>query len=562
MRNIIRGGMLEKIPGADINDRVEIIEYVSSLPYAERISILSHESSLGSLLSDSISQSHTQTNTLNSGQASDQILSGGGISDLEEKSAALKAAQAKIEAAKESIRAEVLENSQSHLNFEAIKTSSDTLLANRCSLNEEIVEKTKQMKALVTKEIESNARLAKANSELEAAIIEKNDERTRLLQSAAAEAEIERLRKIEEAQAALAASKAAAEAALKEAAEKAEVTVKKAAEAADLVNQEAAEKAEAAREVALKEAEYAKNAAIVQAQAGAEVERLAAVEQAEVERLAAVEQAQTLQKNANAEAQAAEESANADKKTIDEELKVVETTLHLEVDQAEFGKPLKEDEVPPLPSCSGEVVEPEPLAPSAPSLPSQPTSKLSELQQHYNTFQNKYPNYQGFRTGITPLGTDIAPLGGGAKFRQDLDEHFRPLMNERILQESTELKQKLEASYAEKLEELKTLILSKQVGLTEEQKKEINEIFEAYIAETQTQESWFPDVKLYATYMKKSFEDFLHNSTIDFSNNIERDAIQELEDCLLRVKSFGDRKAALTVETCARSYISKIEDLN
>ena len=57
MRSMILGGMLEKIPGADINDRAEIIEYVSSLPYAERISILSHESSLGSLLSDSISHS-------------------------------------------------------------------------------------------------------------------------------------------------------------------------------------------------------------------------------------------------------------------------------------------------------------------------------------------------------------------------------------------------------------------------------------------------------------------------------------------------------------------------
>jgi hypothetical protein len=549
MRSIILGGMLEKIPGADINDRAEIIEYVSSLPYAERISILSHESSLGSLLSDSISQSHTQTqtNTLNSGQdiASDQILSGGGITELENDSRALKAAQAKIEQAKELIAAEVLENLQSHLSFEEIKTSSDTLLADRCRLNEEIVEKTKQMKALVTKELESNARLAEANSKLEAAIIEKNEERTRLLQLAANEAEIERLRKIEEAQAALAAAKAAAEAALKEADERAEATLKQTAEAADLVNLEAANAAEAARGVALQEAEAAKNAAVAEAQAAAKSERLAAVDQAQASQNAAV-----------AEAQAAEDAVNVETNAIYEELKEREKTLSLEVEQAEFGKQVKEDEIPPLPNCSVEVavVAPEPPAPSS------PTSKTgSELQQKFKSFQKQYPQYQGFRSGRE----GEAPLGGGAKFRQDLDEHFRPLMNERILHESTALKQKLEALYAEKLEELKTLILSRQeLGLTEEQKSRIDEIFEAYIAETQTQESWFPDVKLYATYMKKSFEDFLQNSTIDFSNNIERDAIQELEDCLLRVKSFGDRKAALTVETCARSYISKIEDLN
>jgi len=549
MRSIILGGMLEKIPGADINDRAEIIEYVSSLPYAERISILSHESSLGSLLSDSISQSHTQTNTINSThtQASDQILSGGGITELENESQALKDAQAKIDAAKELIAAAVLENSQSHLSFEGIKTSSDTLLADRCRLNEEIVAKTKEMKALVNKELESNARLAEANLNLETAIIEKNNEKTRLLQLAADEAENERLRKIAEAQAAKAAAKAAAEAALKEAAEKAVATVKQASEAADLVNQEAAKAAEAAKGFALQEAEVAKNAAILEAQAAAEAEKVAAVEQALALRNAAV-----------AEAQAAEENANAEKKTIDEELKVEETTLVLEVERAEFGEQVKEDEIPPLTNCSGAVVEPEPPAPSAPSSPSQPTSQLSPLQQKYNDFQREHPKYQGFRSGRE----GEAPLGGGAQFRQDLDKHFRPLMNERILHESTELKQKLEALYAEKLEVLKTLILSKQVGLTEEQKERIDEIFEAYIAETQTQESWFPDVKLYATYMKKSFEDFLQNSTIDFSNNIERDAIQELEDCLLRVKSFGDRKAALTVETCARSYISKIEDLN
>ena len=238
----------------------------------------------------------------------------------------------------------------------------------------------------------------------------------------------------------------------------------------------------------------------------------------------------------------------------------------MEVDQAKFGEEVKLDEVPtlPVPNCPAEAVNPElPAAASTPpELPAAASTPLSPLQLQFNNFQKKYPKYAGFRAGRE--GREIeAPLGGGAKFRQDLDEHFRPLMNERILHESTELKQKLEALYAEKLEELKVLILSKQdLGLTEEQKKEIDDIFEAYIAETQRQESWFPDVKLYATYMKRSFEDFLQNSTIDFSNNIERDSIQELEDCLLRVKSFGDRKAALTVETCARSYITKIEELN
>ena len=585
MRSIIIGGMLEKVPGADINDRAEIIEYVSSLPYAERISILSHESSLGSLLSDSIStESHDFNNAENNlpnatnNSASEPGLSGGGITELEEESQALKAAQAKIEAARQSIAAALEENKTSHSAFEETKTNSESLLANRCRLNEDIVQKTKEMKDLVIKEIESNARLAEANLELEKAIIEKNNEEVRLLKKAADQTEAEKLRKIAEAQKMVAEAEAqrvideknandAAEAALKESVEAADAAKLTAFLEAEAAKVAAVQEAEARKAAALNEAEAAKAAAVQEAEAAkaaaeaakvavvneAEAAKAAAVQEAEVAKAAAVQEAKEKAEAAKAavvnEAEALKNAATEEANAIYEELKAREKDT-IVLDGADFGKgqELKPDEVPTLalPNCPAEVEGDTPQVEVA-------APPKSALQLHQESFDAKYSKLKE--------NYGRAPLGGGARFRQDLDEHFRPLMNEMILHESTELKKKLDALYAGKLEEMKDSILSRD-DLTDEQKKEIDDIFEEYIAQTQSQESWLPDVKLYATYMKKSFEDFLQNSTIDFENNIERDAVHELEDCLLRVKTFGERKATQTVETCARSYVSKIEDIN
>jgi len=600
MRSIIIGGMLEKVPGADINDRAEIIEYVSSLPYAERISILSHESSLGSLLSDSIStESHDFNNAENNlpnatnNSASEPGLSGGGITELEEESQALKAAQAKIEAARQSIAAALEENKTSHSAFEETKTNSESLLANRCRLNEDIVQKTKEMKDLVIKEIESNARLAKANLELEKAIIEKNNEEVRLLNKAADQAEAEKLRKIAEAQKMVAQAEAqrvideknandAAEAALNESVEAADAAKVTAVQEAEARKAAALNEAEAAKAAALNEAEAAKAAAVQEAEAAkaaaeaarvavvneaeaakaaaeaakvavvqeAEAAKAAAVQEAEVAKAAAVQEAKEKAEAAKAavvnEAEALKNAATEEANAIYEELQAREKdTIVLDFGK---GQELKPDEVPTLalPNCPAEVEGDTPQVEVA-------APQKSALQLHQKSFDARYPKLKE--------NYGRAPLGGGARFRQDLDEHFRPLMNEMILHESTELKKKLDALYAGKLEEMKDSILSRD-DLTDEQKKEIDDIFEEYKAQTQSQESWLPDVKLYATYMKKSFEDFLQNSTIDFENNIERDAVHELEDCLLRVKTFGERKATQTVETCARSYVSKIEDIN
>jgi hypothetical protein len=151
-------------------------------------------------------------------------------------------------------------------------------------------------------------------------------------------------------------------------------------------------------------------------------------------------------------------------------------------------------------------------------------------------------------------------LRGGSR----IDNEFRTKMNELILRRSQELKNQIEGLYDEKLIELRNEINADST-LSDEQRQRMNEILNEYSVQTKEEDSWFPQIKLFAGYMNKSFEDFLVNSETD-SENLqggaslrEKNALTELKECLTRIQTFAERKAHQVVRSCASTYKSKLD---
>jgi len=549
MRSVIEGGMLEKIPGADINDRVEVLEYVSTLPYSERIALL-----MGGL----------QT-----GLTLDNTTLRGGADCAESEEVVL--AQTAIDEAKEKIKSAVLENSNAHEEFVNAQASSEALQAERDRLNEAIVEKSKQMKNLVMAELLSNKNLAEANKELAAATIRKSEEEKKCELEKAQEvlrlAEEERRRRESEA----------AEARLQ----------------AERERQEAEAAAEQERQAAIEEAENARLRAV------AEADRLRQIAVDEAAATAALASEQ-----ADQEIQAAKDAEEATKTLVNSKLLQAQDENQDQDEEVAAVVNGVVDKVPELPieSCPAVSQDIETI-----QLVASQSAEIERLQSELEdtnkktailsswTFQwkDRYNELQRL-TGQPEFQEEVSTLEGGGS-RARVDKEFRWRMNDLILKESTALKNKLEAMYAQKLEELKVYVFAIP-NLTDSQKDEINAIFEEYEKETQKENAWFPQVKLYAGYMKQSFEDFLNNSDVDFSNNAEKldvlrggdgegcvegeggggkgleggesgnekdekrksNALYELEKCLSRIQTFAERKANQVVKNCADSYNARV----
>lgn len=547
MRSVIEGGMLEKIPGADINDRVEVLEYVSTLPYSERIALLMGGIQTGLTL-------HNTT-----------LRGGADCAESEE----VVLAQTAIDEAKEKIKSAVLENSTAHEEFVKAQASSEALQAERDRLNEAIVEKSKQMKNLVMAELLSNQNLAKANKELAVATIRKSEEEKKCEVEKAQEvlrlAEEERRRRESEA----------AEARLK----------------AEREREEAQAAAEQERQAAIEEAENARLRAV------AEADRLRQIAVDEAAATAALASEQ-----ADQEIQAAKEAEEATKTLVTAQLQAQDQDQDEEVAVVVDGVV---DTLPavPIESCpavSEDIETIQLVASQSAEITSQSAeierlrSELEDTNRKTATlsswtvqWKDRYNELQRLK-GLPEFQEDPVTLEGGSRAR--VDKEFRWRMNDLILKESTALKNKLEAMYSQKLEELK-IYVSAIPNLTNLQKDEINAIFEEYEKETQKENAWFPQVKLYAGYMKQSFEDFLTNSDVDFSNNAdvlqggdgedgveggegkgvgggesgnEKDekrktnALYELEKCLSRIQTFAERKANQVVKNCADSYNARV----
>ena len=549
LRSVIEGGMLEKIPGADVNDRVEVLEYVSTLPYSERIALLM-------------------------GGGMDRFTLHGGATTLKGgadcgESEQVVLAQVAIDEANEKIRSAVLENSNAHEEFVKAQASSEALQAERDRLNEEIVEKSRQMKNLVMAELLSNQNLAEANKELAAATLLKSEEEKKCELEKAQEV----LRKAEEER------------------------IRRESEAA-----EARAKAERERQEAEAAAEQARQAAIEQA----ENAKVRAIEEADRLRQIAVDEAAATAALASEQADKEIEAANAE----EEATKTLVTTQLQSRDQDEDQEEVAiavggvVDTVPafPIESCPAVTEDIETIklvATQSAEITSQSAEitlqnaeierlrseleetnkKTARLATWTYEWKDRYNELQRLK-GLPEFQENPVTLEGGGS-RARIDKEFRWRMNDLILKESTALKEKLEAMYAEKLEELK-IYVSAIPDLTDLQRNEINLIFEEYARETQSESAWFPQVKLYANYMKQSFEDFLVNSDVDFSNlkggegmeseggegegleggleggDKKSNALHELEKCLSRIQTFAERKAHQVVKNCAASYNARV----
>jgi hypothetical protein len=560
MRSVIEGGMLEKIPGADINDRVEVLEYVSTLPYSERIALL-----MGGL---------------QAGLTLDNTTLRGGADCAESEE--VVSAQTDIDSAKERIKNAVLDNSNAHEEFVRAQASSEALQAERDRLNEAIVEKTREMKKHVLDELLSNKNLAEANKELAAATIRKSEKEKKCefekAQEVLRKAEEERRRRESEA----------AEARLQ----------------AEREREEAQAAAEQERQAAIEEAENSRMRAV------AEADRLRQIAVDEAAATAALASEQ-----ADQEIQAAKDAEEATKTLVTAQLQAQDEDQDEEVAVVVDGVV---DTLPavPIESCpavSQDIETIQLVASQSAEITSQSAeitlqnaeierlrSELEDTNRKTATlsawtvqWKDRYNELQRLK-GLPEFQEDPVTLEGGSRAR--VDKEFRWRMNDLILKESTALKNKLEAMYSQKLEELKVYV-SAIPNLTDLQKDEINAIFEEYEKETQKENAWFPQVKLYAGYMKQSFEDFLTNSDVDFSNNADvlqggdgeggvegeggegkgvgggveggesvnemeerrkSNALYELEKCLSRIQTFAERKANQVVKNCADSYNARV----
>ena len=569
MRSVIEGGMLEKIPGADINDRVEVLEYVSTLPYSERIALLMGGMETGVSLKDGGLQGGLQ----------------GGADCGESKE--VVSAQTEIDSAKERIKNAVLENSNAHEEFVKAQASSEALQAERDRLNEEIIEKTREMKKHVLDELLSNKNLAEANKELAAATIRKSEEEKKCELENAQEvlilAEEERKRRESEA----AEARLQAERLKEEAQAAAEQARQAAIEEAENARMRAVAEADRLRQIAVDEA--AATAAIASEKADQEIQAAKDAEEATKTLVTAQLQAQVQNKDEDEEVAVVVEGVVDDLPAVPIEScpavnKDIETIQLVASQSAEITSQSAEITLQnaEITSQNAEIIK----LRSELEDTNRKTATLSawtyEWKDRYNELQRS--------VGQAEFQEEVSTLEGGSRAR--VDKEFRWRMNDLILKESTALKNKLEAMYAQKLEELKVYVFAIP-NLTELQKDEINAIFEEYEKEIQKENAWFPQVKLYAGYMKQSFEDFLSNSDVDFSNNAdvlqggdgveggegeggegkgveggesgkEKDvtrksnALYELEKCLSRIQTFAERKANQVVKNCADSYNARV----
>jgi hypothetical protein len=637
----------------NLTDRVEVIEYLSTLAFDDRVALMSKDLSLTPLLSQDHSF-ETTNETLKGGASMFGIF---GSDDPKPtcvlQSDEMTSAQNDIDAAKQKIVESVAENQNAHADFLKTKESSEALQAERDRINEEIVEKTKLLKDLVMAELMSNQKLSDAEKELVEATMRKNAEEMRIETECANEAmrKIEEERLQREQDAALARQKAEEE--RLEAERLAEEARQAALQEAERVRLLAIEEANAARALAIEQAQQAADLAREEADikmkeaADAEViaqqqiaANLARVDERVAESLNAIPASQQgvvdqvseinkdtdicppellAQKDAQIEilqqevkklegwtvewSEKYEEVASTntnEASTKDAQIQFLqdqvnkltgytqewserynEKTIESETNEKDKDAQIQvlKDEVVKLEGYTNDwyarynellqqkgdepfIEESEPEFVNQLENNLKPVEPIEKVQVAEEDAIVSGPNRVKLRAAQINAKTK---LRGGS--RKTMEEEFRSKMNELILRNSQELKNKIEALYDEKLIELRNE-LDADSSLSEEQRQRLRTVLDEFTIETKKEDSWFPQIKLFAGYMNKSFEDFLVNSEKD-SENLqggaspetlrETNALRELEKCLTRIQTFAERKAHQVVRSCACTYKSKLD---
>lgn len=532
---ILQDGMLEKVPGIDIHDRFEVLEYVSSLPFEERISLMLRDDSFCASIETPI-EIHEK---LIGG-----VLIGGAFNPLEktQETSIIQEANNTIKIAQENVERWIRENMTAHVEFLKIKERSEQLLLEKEKVSDELTMKTKQMKDLVMAELLSNQKLAEAQEQLALATVRKHEEEKRIQLEIANEllkkAEQERLEKLAEAQ---------------EAEENSKAEFIRIREEAEFKRQEEIE-------ISLSQANTKHNE-IVEI---AEQEALKSLEQVYENLKVAEESEQQLIEKVSANLNELEKDLDKEIDTAFQEKGIVDVVELAEIEQEQ------KSEIKEIILEKNQEID-------------QLKNDITSLKYIMNQW---YLKYNSMIMNSKTLSLSGGDFNGG--FKLCIDKSFRSDMNDLILRQTTNLKEKIERLYEEKLLKLRTIVDSIST-ITEEQREKMLTVIDEYIYESQRESSWFPQIKLYAGYMKQSFEDFLINSDIDFtesSNTIttntintintinndanlnlnggylkENNAVKQLETCLERINTFSNRKAQEVVDQCEQMYRKKIDDL-
>ena len=535
IHTILQDGMLEKVPGIDIHDRFEVLEYVSSLPFEERISLMLRDDSFCASIETPI-EIHEK---LIGG-----VLIGGAFNPLEktQETSIIQEANNTIKIAQENVERWIRENMTAHVEFLKIKERSEQLLLEKEKVSDELTMKTKQMKDLVMAELLSNQKLAEAQEQLALATVRKHEEEKRIQLEIANEllkkAEQERLEKLAEAQ---------------EAEENSKAEFIRIREEAEFKRQEEIE-------ISLSQANTKHNE-IVEI---AEQEALKSLEQVYENLKVAEESEQQLIEKVSANLNELEKDLDKEIDTAFQEKGIVDVVELAEIEQEQ------KSEIKEIILEKNQEID-------------QLKNDITSLKYIMNQW---YLKYNSMIMNSKTLSLSGGDFNGG--FKLCIDKSFRSDMNDLILRQTTNLKEKIERLYEEKLLKLRTIVDSIST-ITEEQREKMLTVIDEYIYESQRESSWFPQIKLYAGYMKQSFEDFLINSDIDFtesSNTIttntintintinndanlnlnggylkENNAVKQLETCLERINTFSNRKAQEVVDQCEQMYRKKIDDL-
>jgi hypothetical protein len=635
----------------NLNDRVEVIEYLSNLSFEDRITLMAKDESLHSILS----QPEGAADHLNGGATMFGLFGSG----TDEGSACvleseeMTSAQSDIEAAKQKIAESVAENQTAHADFLKTKETSEALQAERERINEEIVEKTKLLKDLVMAELVSNQKLSEAQKELVQATMRRTAEEMRLETECANEAirkaEEERLRKEQEA----ALERQKAEEARLEAERLAEEARQAAVEEAERVRLIAIEQANAARAQALEEAQQAADIAREEAErkmkeaADAEVvaqqqiaDNLAKVDERVADSLNSIPESQQgvvdqvdvapvtndicppellAQKDAQIQL-LQQEVQKLEGWTVEWQQKfdaVAETSTN-ESSTRDAQIQMLQDEVAKLTTYTNEwselyaekTTEKEILEKEKDAQIEELKAEIITLEGDTNQWYERYNellkrnNEEPFvedsqtefvaefekrnlkpvqpivkekvvqeeaivsgpnRVKLRAAQINNQKLRGGYRVR--IEQAFRNEMNELIMRRSKELKEKIRKLYDEKLNELRQVI-DNDATLNEEQKQRLSAVLDDFGKESNEERAWFPQVRLFAGYMNKSFEDFVVNSESDYEalsggataeTFKETNALKELEKCLTRIQTFAERKAHQIVRSCASTYKAKMD---
>ena len=597
--------------------RLDLLEYVSALPYEERMALYER----------------TDSSFLPSQLKGGDLKGGAGFFDMfslqdapapppDQVSAELSDAKLRMDSARETIAAAVLENSRAHEEFLNAEATSKQLQAERDRINDEINARTKQMKDLVMAELMSNQKIAQASNDLASATIRKSDEEKRL----AIEKENERVRLAEEAL-------RAKDAEVFEAKEKARINQLAAEDEAEAIRLKKCQEATAQKLLDIDEAQrvaqeaerkadediQAAQAATDQIRIASEAEKQRIISEDTIERVdvptviidsvpivtapdcppsetivvsdcpplttGAIEP--ELQARIDAlqaeNSELVKESFEWDARYKEEEAEIAKLSAQKDVINADRNQ-LAKDSFEWDARYKEEESEIAKLKAEKEALQKE-RDQFAEWTYQWN---DKYQDVLRSRpsttdvpeqetTSLTNDETSLVRrrvrdienqqrIRGGA--REVVDVAFREMMNNLILERSQKLKEFIEALYASKLDEFQQLV-NHVIGAGNADAARVQMLIDEFAGGATNESAWFPQVKLYAGYMKQSYDDFLSNAIVDMEKINGGDvqleggnanAMKELQTCIARIDGFAERRAAENVQNCLEVYKIRVNE--